>query len=682
MRASRMVTLAAVAAGAILSSTGCTADELTQPTQSVQAETSRARGSVAVTVSPTADTLQVGDTLTLQAVITGARRPNPKATWQSTDTTKVTVSAGGTIRALAAGSVFILVTYRGEGAYATIVVKGPAEAPATPVSAVAITQDAVVLAPGGSTQLTANALDSAGAPIDGVSLAWQSADTTIATVNGQGLVRAGKAGHTRIVAKEGDESDSVTVTVDPEPVPVASVSVSLSSASLTVGQTTQATATALDASGQALEGRTVSWSSNSASVATVSSSGLVTAVGAGTAAITAAIEGVTKSANVTVSSPSSGGGSGSDVVLSPGANIQDAVNRYPAGTHFRLKAGTYSNQRVVPKSGNAFIGEPGAILDGGGSAVYAFEKGSSPYPSNVRIEGLEIRHYASPDHMGPILAGGGGASEGTVGWVVEDNDIHHNRVGGVRVGHKTVVRNNKLHHNGWFGLSGAGDSVLVEGNEISYNNLSSTSGTVTCDPNWGGGGFKFVYTRWLVVRNNVSHHNSGAGMWTDINNIYTLYEGNRVEDNTHVGIFHEISYDAVIRNNIVLRNGFGKPSWLWGPGILIAASPNVEVYGNKVAGNYNGVTVVQQVRGEKATYGVHEVNNVRVHDNDIDVSARGLVGYGQDYTSDFNTLSRVRFSGNRYQLGSNSKPFHWNGGTKSESEWRNYGHDQSGTFSR
>ena len=510
-------------------------------------------------------------------------------------------------------------------------------------------------------------------------------DTAVVTVTVSGGTFKGY-GHLLIVAAGTTPPPSTTPppgdSTPTAPVSVAAVSVTLNPASLTVGQTSQATAIARDAAGQPIAGRAVTWSSNKTSVATVSSSGAVNGLAAGSATISAAIDGITGSADITVTAPTAPPSTGDAVVLAPGQDIQAAVNARPAGTTFRLTAGVYRNQHVVPKSGNTFVGDPGAVLDGGNATAYAFDKGSAPYPSKVTIKGLEIRAYASADHMGPILAGGG-LSDGTYGWVIDGVDVHNNRVGGVRVGHHTIVRNSKFHHNGWFGLSGAGDSVLVENNEIGYNNVPGTPGTVQCDPNWGGGGFKFVYTRWLVVRNNYSHHNSGAGMWTDINNIYTTYDGNRVEDNTHVGIFHEISYDAVIKNNAVRRNGFGKANWLWGAGILIAASPRVEAFGNTVEGNYNGVTVVQQTRGEKATYGPHMVDDVWVHDNDIDMSAGGVTGFGQDVgDNSLYNLSVVKFSGNRYMLGSSTRPYHWMNGLKTESEWKSYGEDQSGTFSR
>ena len=82
---------------------------------------------------------------------------------------------------------------------------------------------------------------------------------------------------------------------------VSTVTVSLASGSLDAGATTQATATPLDASGRAVTGRTAAWSSSATSVATIdASSGLVTARGAGTAQITATVDGRAGSAVVTV----------------------------------------------------------------------------------------------------------------------------------------------------------------------------------------------------------------------------------------------------------------------------------------------------------------------------------------------------------------------------------------------
>ena len=54
----------------------------------------------------------------------------------------------------------------------------------------------------------------------------------------------------------------------------------------------------------------------------------------------------------------------SEIFISPGQSIQDAVDANPAGTTFHIKAGIHRLQQVKPKDGDKFIGEPGAILSG------------------------------------------------------------------------------------------------------------------------------------------------------------------------------------------------------------------------------------------------------------------------------------------------------------------------------
>jgi uncharacterized protein YjdB len=88
------------------------------------------------------------------------------------------------------------------------------------------------------------------------------------------------------------------------PPPVASVLVSPPSSSITVGQTVQLTATTRDAQGGNLTNRTVTWSSTNNGVATVSATGLVTAVTiGGPVTIVASSEGQDGSATVTVIPP-------------------------------------------------------------------------------------------------------------------------------------------------------------------------------------------------------------------------------------------------------------------------------------------------------------------------------------------------------------------------------------------
>ena len=91
---------------------------------------------------------------------------------------------------------------------------------------------------------------------------------------------------------------------DPEPMgvqEVANVSVDPGTATLaSFGATQQLSASATDASGGNVAGATFTWSSSAAAVATVSPTGLVTAVSNGTATVTATADGISGTASITV----------------------------------------------------------------------------------------------------------------------------------------------------------------------------------------------------------------------------------------------------------------------------------------------------------------------------------------------------------------------------------------------
>lgn len=226
-----------------------------------------------------------------------------------------------------------------------------------------------------------------------------------------------------------------------------------------------------------------------------------------------------------------------------------------------------------------------------------------------------------------------------------------------------VLRNSYVHHNYALGvkLFWAPNGGLVEGNEISYNNFDSA-------PDFNEtGGSKFAWTTGLVVRNNYVHHNSGAGLWTDIDNRETVFAGNVVDDNAGPGIEHEISYSVTIRGNTVRRNGHNSQGWLWGGGILIANSAGALIEGNIVSGNQSGIAIIHQNRGS------YRAENITVRNNDV--SGSGMSGAGQDIGQAGFFAGRVSFDGNRYTNSS----WIFGGGTLTWDQWRQAGQDASGS---
>src|SRR5439155_1379813 len=167
-----------------------------------------------------------------------------------------------------------------------------------PVASIVVSPAAASVTAGQTVQLTATPKDGNGNPLTGRTVTWATSDAAVATVSGNGLVTSGTPGTVTITASSEGKNGTAAITVTN--VPVASVAVTPPTASVRVGQTAQLTATPQDGSGSPLAGRVVTWVSSAAGIATVSPSGLVTGVAAGTATLTATSEGKSGTAAVTV----------------------------------------------------------------------------------------------------------------------------------------------------------------------------------------------------------------------------------------------------------------------------------------------------------------------------------------------------------------------------------------------
>ena len=158
----------------------------------------------------------------------------------------------------------------------------------------------------------------------------------------------------------------------PEQAAVETVEVAPASWSLQVGGTGQLTVTLRDADGAELTGRTVTYSSSNTGIATVSGTGFVRAIAAGTAILTAASEGKSGTSTVTVTSTppapvASVAVTPSSASLSPGGTVQlTATLRDGAGNTLsdRTVTWTTSNGLVAAVSGSGLV-----TAGGEGSAV-------------------------------------------------------------------------------------------------------------------------------------------------------------------------------------------------------------------------------------------------------------------------------------------------------------------------
>ena len=146
----------------------------------------------------------------------------------------------------------------------------------------------------------------------------------------------------------------------------------------------------------------------------------------------------------------------------------------------------------------------------------------SGVPSRVQVKGLRIEKFSNPAQTACAGGSRSGLFAGNevrfchgIGVVAYDNQSHQEQLD-PRHGPDGRQRP-------WF------DGGLFENNEISHNNRMGFN------TSWEAGGSKFRSTTRLSVKGNYVHDNIGSGLWTDIDNIDTLYERNIVVRNSGEG---------------------------------------------------------------------------------------------------------------------------------------------------
>jgi uncharacterized protein YjdB len=249
-----------------------------------------------VTIAPANPTLSVGQTLGMTAIVRDAAGnilSGRAVSWTAPANGIVTVDSDGTVTAVASGSETITAT--SEGVTGTTVIS----VSAIPVARVLVTPTTASLSPGMTAQLTATAFD-ANNNVLVRSVTWASSNNAVASASAAGLVTGIAPGTATISATSGGVTGTALVSV--AAIPVASVSVTPSAPNMFPHDVLQLTATARDASGNVISGRVATWVSSNTAVATVSATGVVTAVAQSPAAatITATIDNVSGSATVTI----------------------------------------------------------------------------------------------------------------------------------------------------------------------------------------------------------------------------------------------------------------------------------------------------------------------------------------------------------------------------------------------
>ena len=223
---------------------------------------------------PKTATVGVGKTHKLTATVLPEYAQNKAVTWKSNGESIVEVSADGTLTGKSVGTTTVECTTLDGGFTAVCLVTV-----VIPVTSVSVTPRTAQLEAGKTLTLVETVL-----PEDATdkSVSWSSTDEKVATVDENGLVTAVAGGKCNIVCKSNssDVSVSCSVTVTQK---VSGVSLETTSAEIYNTQSIKLSAEVIPSTAT---DKTLLWSTDDAAVATVSSTGVVTGIKAGTAVIT------------------------------------------------------------------------------------------------------------------------------------------------------------------------------------------------------------------------------------------------------------------------------------------------------------------------------------------------------------------------------------------------------------
>jgi uncharacterized protein YjdB len=253
---------------------------------------------VSIAINPQTPTIALGTTLQFAATGTftdsSTQNLTSVVTWSSSAASDAIVSnsvgSSGLATSSGLGTTTISATSNSISASTTLTVS----APGPTLVSIAITPASASIALGTTQQFVATGTYSDGSTQNLTSsVTWISSATGVATISSVGLATSIATGTSTITATSGAVSGTTTLTVTPA---LVSISLSPSSSTLTIGNSSQLTATGTYSDGSTQNVTTsASWTSSSSSTATVLS-GLVTAVADGSVSITASLSGVTSPA--------------------------------------------------------------------------------------------------------------------------------------------------------------------------------------------------------------------------------------------------------------------------------------------------------------------------------------------------------------------------------------------------
>lgn len=240
-----------------------------------------------IQLSQTSAALTVGDTLTLTKTIYPSDATNQAVTWTSSSDAVASVDSNGKITAKTAGSAVITcksVSDNSVVGICNVTVKAKVQTPSEiKVNKITLNKTTASVTKGKTLQLTATVAPGNATKKE---VKWSTSNKNVAMVSTSGLVTAKSAGTAIITCTAQDGSNvkaTCKITVKNPVVKVTKVTLNKTTATLAPKETLTLKATVAPTNAT---NKAVTWKSSNTKIATVSSSGKVTAKAAGTVTIT------------------------------------------------------------------------------------------------------------------------------------------------------------------------------------------------------------------------------------------------------------------------------------------------------------------------------------------------------------------------------------------------------------
>ena len=483
------------------------------------------------------------------------------------------------------------------------------------------------------------------------SVKWSSSNNAVATVSASGLVTAVAPGSATITA-ETVNGLKATCVVTVNAIPPTSITVSPTSATLDVGATRQLTATVLPSNAT---DKSVKWSSSNNAIATVSASGLVTAVAPGSATITAeTVNGLKATCAVTVTVNKRPGAPVGAPTLQTVTENSITVNAVTAPSSGQSVEYAINTSTTAPSSGWGTSRTFNGLSANTTYYVYARSAANNNYNAgaavSVEIKTLEGNIYYVVKTGSNTTGNGSSANPwGTIQFGINK----------LKAGDTLIIREGTYNEKLTVGVSGTasnyiiikgeeGKRVIVDGTGVSGNSNNNSMG---CNAMITLKNQSYVRIENLEFCNNLPSSSFNAGIYVEatdssssvgiqlINN--KVYYINRTATNTNtdngkdghgIAVYGKgTATNGSVRDILIEGNEVSYCKLGWSESVVV----NGNVVGWQIINNYihdNDNIGIDAIGGEGKPSGqLDRARNGLIAGNAVvGISARGNRAYGND----------------------------------------------------